>query len=416
MKRIKIHMCLLFSAAVALLIGWAPAGAQGGSEHGEVSLAWSAYDPGDASLQVWYWIALQVGDDSLGKKTQATSAAFTGLTAGTSYPYQIDAYACTPDEASGYTADATIPDCATVQRVDAGAATARDTSGSIRVSWSRVADPEGGTVWYWVVTADDDEITTSTSATFDGLEVGQRYGWHVDVFSCIGEEAMPNCPRIVSTHDSGTAIATGGRARVRSGGSGSGGSRDDDASVLVTPTPSFVDHSVTVSGGALHQPLTLDGIGHRDIIALGVISATNVWGSVPPGTRVCFVGRGGGGVMFKDSSITPHPLEWLAHFLVGNDTCVDLPGAGTVVLVEQGGPYADVLPPLDALNPPICQIKLTQTLLLRATPGGEIIRPVWLNSEVPVFAIVEGQWYMIEFEGQVGYVSRYYRKVLRGAC
>ena len=211
---------------------------------------------------------------------------------------------------------------------------------------------------------------------------------------------------------------SGSSGRGGSGAGGNGGS-GDNAGFRSGPvsTSSFVDHNVTVSGEAHYQPLTYDGIGHVDIIKLGVISATNVWGTVPPGTRVCFVGQSGGGVMFKDKSSTPHPMYWLQHFLVGNDTCVDLPGEGTVVLVRQVGPYAD-----DALSPqpaaarqPICQIKLVDTLFLRAAPVGRIIGLVWLNTEVPVYS-VDGHWYEIEFEGLFGYISRYHRKVLSGGC
>ncbi len=201
-------------------------------------------------------------------------------------------------------------------------------------------------------------------------------------------------------------------SRGISGGISGGGNRDSSGGASSVPSaesPSYFDHSVTVSGDAFYQPLTGAGIGHADIIAQSVISATNVWGTVPPGVRVCFVGHSGGGVIFKDSSITPHPLSWLDHYVLGTDTCVDLPGAGTVVLVEAANPASAASPQS------ICQIKLTDTLFLRAAPAGEIIALVWLNSEVPVFAVVE-HWYRVEFEGQVGYISRYHRQVLAGAC
>ena len=206
-----------------------------------------------------------------------------------------------------------------------------------------------------------------------------------------------------------------GRGGSSDGGNGGGGDDDDLQSAPLSPS-GFLDHSVTVSGEAHYQPLTYGGIGHMDIIALGVVSATNVWGTVPPGTRVCFDGQSGGGVMFKDSSSTPHPMYWLQHFPIGADTCVDVPGEGTVVLVRQPGPYADSAAWLapDARQP-ICQIKLVETLFLRAAPVGQIIGLVWLNSEVPVYA-VDGHWYQVEFEGQFGYISRYHRQVLSGGC
>lgn len=144
----------------------------------------------------------------------------------------------------------------------------------------------------------------------------------------------------------------------------------------------FVDHSVAVTDSANSQPVT------------------------------------GSGVMFLDASTAPRALSWLDHYRIGGDTCVDLPGADTVVLVGQGGPPppTEAAPPAVPVSPqPICQIKLTETLFLRAQPAGEIIGLVWLFSETPVFA-TEGHWYLIEFEGRAGYISRYHRQVLWGSC
>lgn len=439
MQRILIHVSLLVSFAFLMILGLATLSSQG---NGAITLTWPAHDPNDAALQVWYWAELlPPGSDWTGQKTQATSITFSGLAPGTDHQFLIDAFACTATEAAGYVADATSPSCVIYAQIDSGSITSTGSntatpdpvfSGSISVSWTPVVDAEGGAVWYAVITSDGAEVTTvETSATITDLAIGKEYNWHVDAHSCLEGEKMPDCPLIVGEHDSGTAIAIGNRQGLGSdeksdddsgvsggGSSGSSGSSDDnDDRSTPAPTLSYVDHSVTVTGEAHYQPLTYDGIGDSDIIALGVISATNVWGTVPPGTRVCFVGQSGGGVMFKDSSSTPHPIYWVQHFLIGNDTCVDLPGEGTVVLVRQVGPYADaaVSPQPEAALQTICQIKLTETLFLRAAPAGEIIGLVWLNSEVPVYT-VDGDWYRVEFEGQFGYISRFYRRILSGGC
>ena len=73
------------------------------------------------------------------------------------------------------------------------------------------------------------------------------------------------------------------------------------------------------------------------------------------------------------------------------------------------------LPTFETIPLVDCQIKLVETLFLRAEPAGEIIGLVWLNSEVPAFEI-NGYWYRVEFEGVTGYISRFHRKVLRGGC
>ena len=111
-------------------------------------------------------------------------------------------------------------------------------------------------------------------------------------------------------------------------------------------------------------------------------------------------------------------------------TCGAIDRAGTVVLLAAGPPNAPAthgtaapatqpvtvtLPTFDAIPLHNCQIKLVETLFLRAAPAGEIIGLVWLNTEVQAFEI-NGYWYKIEFEGTTGYISRFYREVLRGGC
>lgn len=310
-------------------------------------------------------------------------------------------------------------------------------NGEISLSWAAAKDPEGGKIWYWVHFADGSQITDKRSISFSGLEAGREYNWYVDSYSCFpGEKVLSGCSQISNPdtpHASGSAIARGGRSRSGDSGDSGGGGGGGAAAVIETPTPLpefYHDHNVAVTCPAAgfcspnYQKLTNSMVGSVDIIEQGILSTTNVWGAVPAGTRVCFIGKTGGGVMFKDSSITPHPISWLAHYMLGGDTCVDIPGEGTVTLVRGGGsapvsaspPEAPVSPPpMQQLPAPICQIKLDDTLFLRATPNGQIIGLVWLNSEVPVFT-VDGHWYQVEFEGQVGYICRYHRRVLSGNC
>ncbi len=222
----------------------------------------------------------------------------------------------------------------------------------------------------------------------------------------------------VDSGDGGSGNGSSGGSTSSGGSSGSGGNERRTSVSTASPPPllDYVDHSVLVSGNAFFQPVTGGGIGNPTVIALGVVSATDVWGMVPPGTRVCFVGRLGSAVAFLDANTSPRALSWLDYYFDGHDTCVDLPGAGTVVLTgPMSAPVSAPAPAVDVLPPAACQIKLTQTLYLRAQPAGEIIGLVWLYSEVPVYA-VEGHWYYIEFEGRYGYISRYHRNVLSGSC
>ncbi|MCY3583108.1 MAG: hypothetical protein OXH44_11100 [Chloroflexi bacterium] len=237
-----------------------------------------------------------------------------------------------------------------------------------------------------------------------------------------------NCSRITSDtlHAEGVARASGGRASAtdsssssrssssRSSSSRSSSSRSSESSAPSRPPAVYIDHSVTVSGGVNYQPVTDSGIGNAAVLAQGVVSATDVWGVVPSGTRVCFIERSGSAVMFLNAAYSPRLLSQLPHFVDGGNICVDLPGAGTVVLVGGAAP-ADPPAPAPDFSQPLCQIKLSETLYLRDAPGGRSFALVWQYSEVPVY-VIDGDWYLVEFRGRSGYIWRHYRNVLWGEC
>ena len=165
-----------------------------------------------------------------------------------------------------------------------------------------------------------------------------------------------------------------------------------------------------------------------EVLRRGFISAVDIWSYVNGGIEVCF--RQTGWLVFLDAAYAPRMVVELDAFQRDGMTCGKIDGPGTVVLVRTGPPNApaassalDAPPPpgeptpsnSDAIPLHDCQIKLVETLFLRAEPAGEIIGLVWQFSEVPAYEI-NGYWYKIEFEGQSGYVSRYHRKVLRGGC
>ncbi|MDE2650323.1 MAG: hypothetical protein OXI62_06350 [Chloroflexota bacterium] len=222
-----------------------------------------------------------------------------------------------------------------------------------------------------------------------------------------------NCSRITSDtlHAEGVARASGGRASATDSSSSS---RSSESSAPSRPPAVYIDHSVTVSGGVNYQPVTDSGIGNAAVLAQGVVSATDVWGVVPSGTRVCFIERSGSAVMFLNAAYSPRLLSQLPHFVDGGNICVDLPGAGTVVLVGGAAP-ADPPAPAPDFSQPLCQIKLSETLYLRDAPGGRSFALVWQYSEVPVY-VIDGDWYLVEFRGRSGYIWRHYRNVLWGEC
>ena len=163
-----------------------------------------------------------------------------------------------------------------------------------------------------------------------------------------------------------------------------------------------------------------NGIGIWEVLDRGFLDAVDVWSYVNGGIEVCF--RETGWLVFLDAAYAPRMVVELETFERDGMTCGAIDGAGTVVLVQSSPapdpaatPLAPTLPTFDAIPLSDCQIKLTETLFLRAAPAGEITGLVWQFSEVAAYEI-SGFWYKIEFEGQTGYVSRYHRKVLSGGC
>ena len=161
-------------------------------------------------------------------------------------------------------------------------------------------------------------------------------------------------------------------------------------------------------------------IGKTDLTQRGFIDAVDVWSYVNGGLEVCF--RNSGWLVFLDATYLQRKVMELEHYHRDGMTCGTIDRIGTVVLLERAAPPTsaaqpaeNALPIFDSIPLSDCQIKLVETLFLRAEPAGEIIGLVWQNSEVPAFEI-NGYWYKIEFEGVTGYISRYHRKVLRGGC
>ncbi len=422
--------------------------------NGEATYSWDAHSFTDTSLQVWYWVGIQHPDTTVDwMKTQATSNSWTGLAAGFEYSILLDANGCTATEVAGFT-DGNSPLCSDFMQLDdgtwkvtatliggtssggtsdVGTSDGGETVGELRLSWDAHSFTDSSLqVWYWVTLSLPDSTeeymkTQATSVTFTGLTIGQEYSYLLDAYGCTANEVSgftegnpPYCNEFMQLDDgtwTGTAVKSG------SGGGGSKSSGGSAKAASAPPSESFIDHSVTVSGSAISQAVTNSGIGNPMVIAQGVISASDIWGYVPAGTGVCFNGRSGGGVMFLDASTSPRALSWLPHSMVGSDTCVQLPGPGTVVLVAGVGPHSPAAAqqpvaaaqPAPAAQAALCQIKLEATLYLRDMPDGQIIAIVWLNTEVPVFEI-HGDWYRVEFEGQFGYISRNYRQVLSGSC
>ncbi len=181
--------------------------------------------------------------------------------------------------------------------------------------------------------------------------------------------------------------------------------------------------SVVVYGHELGTQCQMVGemeVARPDFSALGILAAVDIWSYIPTSLEVCF--KQSGYLAFLDAAYAPRLASALDHVQRNGMTCGHIDSAGTVVLLaaptpdhSPAQPPANTLPVYDAIPTSHCQIKLIETLYLRNAPAGKIVGLVWLYSEVPVFE-VSGDWYKIEFEGTIGYISRYYRRVLRGGC
>lgn len=147
------------------------------------------------------------------------------------------------------------------------------------------------------------------------------------------------------------------------------------------------------------------GVGKMNLIRRGLLAAVDVWAYVNGGIEVCF--HHPGVMVFLDADYAPRMVSEMETYERDGMTCGAISGHGTVALLPHPAPTDEAAES--------CQIKLTETLFLRAEPAGEIIGLVWLNSEVPVFETV-GQWRQVAFEGQTGYISGAYHRVLRGNC
>ena len=290
---------------------------------------------------------------------------------------------------------------------------------SISVEWKAVP----GVINYSVSYEHDDSgveynvgATSDTSSTVTGLQPNTRY-------------------RIIVRYgnvEASILVRTAKEKRSRNTQQNDDDDRRPESEIGYAPPPKltcpYLPPSVEVFGyvhGTQCQILDAAGVGNMDAINRGFINAVDIWNYVNGGIEVCF--RYGGALLFLDAAYAPRLLTELSSFQRDGMTCGKIDGPGTVVLVQSAPPSAPAVqttpPPPGELTLPIvnaiptsdCQIKLQETLFLRAAPAGEIIGLVWLYSEVPVFE-VNGDWFKVEFEGKIGYISRHYHRVLRGGC
>ena len=285
---------------------------------------------------------------------------------------------------------------------------------SVKVKWDALPGVSKYTVYYEYPAGSNRlhtvGTTSGTSYRVSGLRANTRY--YIDVSYAGGNSH-------IKVRTAPKSDGSGSRARASS-------EPDARKSRPLPVTCPHLPSRVVVNGYTKYTQCRLvdqSAIGRMDVLKRGFIDAVDVWGYPSDSTEVCF--RNAGWLVFLDAAYTPRKLMPLLSFERNGMTCGLIDRAGTVVLLREPMTFDEPIVPADpipaapvetsSVSVDTCFIKLVETLFLRAEPAGEIIGLVWLNSEVPVYEI-NGDWYKIEFHGETGYISRFYRKVLRGDC
>jgi hypothetical protein len=176
------------------------------------------------------------------------------------------------------------------------------------------------------------------------------------------------------------------------------------------------------------ETITKDAeIGNLFVLNLGVIQAVDLNGMLPDGssvvpfeTPVYLCLRGQGEVLFLNAATSSRTVERLAVTVDGEYSCVNVPNAGTVVLVSQPSGLPDpgpAAPATAAFNMPdmqtitgVCRVTVVSAPLnLRELPttNSPVIAQLPANLTLDATARVSGWFKVIYLDGQ-GWVSDRY--------
>ncbi len=174
----------------------------------------------------------------------------------------------------------------------------------------------------------------------------------------------------------------------------------------------FVETPGGLGSGIQCRRVDANGVGNAQVINAGLQDAVDVWGTVVPGTQICF--NRSGAVLFLDANSSPRTVSSLESTLTHRGTCVDLPGAGTVALID-GQPTHDATAPPEPPEPPappepvVCTIRTTGHLKLRSQPSlsGEVVAYVARGSEFTRFA-QQNNWHQVNYLYTSGWLGGRY--------
>jgi len=295
-------------------------------------------------------------------------------------------------------------------------------SGSITLTWDEGSGYDSYSIAYKVGEGDETVAgsTGGNSFTINGLSSGTTYTIYLDYAS----------GKWLST--------TGSTARQES--SRSDDDDDEPAAAPQAPLPKplpltcpYLPMSIFISGHGLHthcKQVDAGGVGVAELIAQGILDAVDIFGALPTEMRVCF--RRLGRLVFLDAATAPRTQSELPAEYVDGMTCGRIHRPGTVVLL-QGNPPAvaasdsppaaagESPPPAPAQTGPTsttsCEVETTGHLSLRAGPSVYYTRFVTMprGARLVARARIDG-WYMVNYDGQLGWASGSYLAVSPGCA
>ena len=198
--------------------------------------------------------------------------------------------------------------------------------------------------------------------------------------------------------------------------------------IAVTPTPrppadtcAHLPAEISVKG---FQPFSTQcrrvgaaSVGNAGLIAQGIIDAVDIWGNVGGEMQVCF-GRPGR-LYFLDASTSPRLVSDLPEERIDGMICGRINRAGTVALLQGGGTAGESLvvasesegapEQTGPTSTTSCQLVTTGYLSLRAGPSVNYARLLSMPRGRRLVAQARiGDWFMVNFQAQLGWAHREY--------
>ncbi len=170
-----------------------------------------------------------------------------------------------------------------------------------------------------------------------------------------------------------------------------------------------------IGDGTNCQSVVPGGIGDPSLIDAGVLDAIDIWGR-PSNVRFCFHQHGR--LKFVDTATMPRVTSNLAAETINGMTCGSVDRIGMVVLLRADEAASEANEASDSpaaaaeTDPPsstVCQLQTTGYLSLRAGPSVYFARLDVMPYGTRLLGMArDGDWFLVEYEGQRGWASRTY--------